>query len=256
MVYMRTMCQGGHASGARPAALLAVLFVATMAGCGLAAQPTIEPGAGSSDSQAGPPPVVLADTSPGQLDLHIGVTMGGYEVSSRETTVVAIHFSSGDRSVKLVADEHLSCNGTEVPRTQGFFGELDLPTAAVEGKTLTCTYTSGATSASISTELPHAPRILSPTEGAQLVRNRSMPIHFQVDGGQLMGLVALGPSSKAIARLDPADPSQATVDTSTFKAGPGSLALTQQLAVSAQAPQFKSFTANGTGMTAVDVTWV
>jgi hypothetical protein len=75
---------------------------------------------------------------------------------------------------------------------------------------------------------------------------------------KLLGIVALGPEAKAIAHLDTPSRMQATVNTSTFSTGAGSLSLTQMLdlQVTQTGTPFKSLGARGTAMTMVTVTWV
>jgi len=70
--------------------------------------------------------------------------------------------------------------------------------------------------------------------------------------------VALGPAAKALARLDTPGKMQASVDTSAFPTGAGSISLTQTLnpQVTQTGVPFKSLLAAGTAMTMVTVTWI
>ena len=83
-------------------------------------------------------------------------------------------------------------------------------------------------------------------------------LSYEARGGKLLGIVALGPGSKAVAHLNTPRLLQATVNTSAFTAGAGSISLTQMLdlQVTQAGTPFKSLGAGGTAMTMVTVTWV
>jgi len=104
--------------------------------------------------------------------------------------------------------------------------------------------------------VPPAPAIFSLHDLAQVSRSTYTTITYRVQGGKLLGIVALGLGAKAIAHLDTSG--YATVNTSAFPGGVGSISLTQTLEF--QAPQtgtpFKSLFADGTGMTMVTITWI
>src|SRR6266849_3765515 len=62
-------------------------------------------GSGPPDltSQAGPSPVVLTDTSAGQLDLSVRVAIGGYDTPSRDITTIDVNLAHSGHPVRFVA---------------------------------------------------------------------------------------------------------------------------------------------------------
>jgi hypothetical protein len=49
---------------------------------------------GSEGDCAGPRPIVLKDTSPGQLALSLSLQIGGYTADTRDTTEMTVSFGS------------------------------------------------------------------------------------------------------------------------------------------------------------------
>ncbi len=206
------------------------------------------------------PPVLLSNPSPGQLEVSVNVSMGGYDPSTRDITSISLGFQSGGRPVQFTGQEHLVCNGTDLMAhdRDAIFEMTSGPTSALEGQTITCTYSAGGVSATFALTIPQAPAILSPRDQAQVRRAAKTLITYEARGGQLLGIVALGPENKAIARLDTPGPGQATVDTSAFSAGAGSLSLTEALEphITQMGTPFKALDASGMGLTVVNVIWV
>ena len=213
-----------------------------------------------SRSEAGPPLIVLRNPSPGQLEVNVIVKMGGYDRTTRETTTVSISFSSKDRIVQFAGDERLTCNSKTIllHNQVGSLQIVEAPTGTLGRQPFSCTYSAGGVSATLTLTIPYAPVIRSPQDLAQLPRSTHTLITYDAQGGKLLGIVALGPQSKAIAQVDTPHPLQATVDTSTFPPGPGSLALTQTLApqITQSGTPFKSLSARGDAVALIDVTWV
>lgn len=235
---------------------LCLLAGSQLAGCGTGGS------AGTSHAQSdiGAPPILVRDPSPGQLAAYINVTIGGYERTTRETTSVGLSFSSNGHLVQFAGHERLMCNGTAVPlqKQVASFQVAQAPTSTLEGHPFSCTYSAGGISATLMLTIPSAPVIRSPQDFAQLPRSTHTLITYEVRGGKLLGIVALGPEAKAIAHLDTPRLLQATVNTSAFTTGAGSISLTQMLdlQVTQAGTPFKSLGAGGTAMTMVTVTWV
>lgn len=208
---------------------------------------------GHSISDGGlPPPVTLADTSPAHLDVGVGITIGGYDAASRNTTEIALQFTSGGRLVQFTKGETLACTGAQPTNLTTSF-DHKYSTSAVANSLITCAYTSGHATASIRFQVPSAPAILAPTEGASVARGYTTPVSYQAQG-DIEGIVALGTQQKTIATLT--TPGQATLDTAAFSTGPGSIALTQFPTVAgAMAPAFASLQTNCTAIAQVVVTW-
>jgi hypothetical protein len=213
-----------------------------------------------SRSDRADPPILLRDPSPGQLEVYINVTIGGYERTTREQTTIGLSFASNGRLVQFAGHERLTCNGTSLPLHNriAVFQVAEAPTSTLEGHPFSCAYSAGGTSATLMLAIPSAPVICSPQDFAQVPRSPNTLITYEVRGGKLLGIVALGPGAKAIAHLDTPRLLQATVNTSAFTTGAGSLSLTQMLdlQVTRTGTPFKSLGAGGTTMTMVAVTWV
>lgn len=256
--------------------ILALLIIA-LAGCGSQAISTLRP-ATSGTGQTGQtgqlntgqtdtsqidrasPPILLSNPLPGQLEAYVIVTMGGYDLISRTTTTIAVSFSNNGRIVQFTGQERLRCNGQDVSihGIDATFQVAQAPTNTLAGRTYSCTYSVKETTATLKFTVPTAPIISSPGDDARVTRSASTPITYEARDGSLMGIVALGANTKAVARLDSPGTGQATVDTHAFPAGPGSLSLTQTLnfKVSEEGTPFHSIGSGGTAMTMVPVTWV
>ncbi len=235
---------------------LCLLAGSQLVGCGTGDSA----GTSRAQSDIGAPPILLRDPSPGQLAAYLNVTIGGYERTTRGTTSVSLSFSSNGRLVQFAGHERLACNGTAVPlqKQVASFQVAQAPTSTLEGHPFSCTYSAGGISATLLLTIPSAPVIRSPQDLAQVPRSPNTLITYEARGGKLLGIVALGPGAKAIAHLDTPRLLQATVNTSAFTTGAGSLSLTQMLAlqVTQAGTPFKSLGAGGTAMTMVAVTWV
>lgn len=253
--------------------ILVALFCSQLAGCG-SQQTTVSQGvsvaqlanrsqtAGPSHSQAdrGVPPVILRNPSPRQLEVSINVTMGGYDRTTRGTTMIGLDFQSNGQPVQFAGQERLTCNGAIMPlhNRVAVFEVAEGLTSILEGKAFSCTYSAGSASATLVFTVPSAPVIRSPQDFAQLPRKTNTLISYHVQGGKLLGIVALGPFAKALAHLDTPGKMQATVDTSAFSKGPGTISLSQALdfQVTQTGVPFKSLFAGGTAVAMVEVIWI
>jgi hypothetical protein len=235
---------------------LCLLAGSQLVGCGTGDSAGPSP----SQSDIGVPPILLHDPSPGQFETYINVTIGGYDLTTRGMTSVGLSFSSHGRLVQFAGHERLTCNGTAVllQNQAASFQVAEAPTSTLEGHHFSCTYSASGISATLMLTIPTAPVIRSPMDFAQVPRSPNTLITYEVRGGKLLGIVALGPDAKAIARLDTPRLLQATVNTSAFTTGAGSISLTQvlNLQVTQAGTPFKSLGAGGTAMTMVTVTWV
>jgi len=202
--------------------------------------------------KAPPPPIAIADTSPRYLNVTVNISMGGYDATTSATTDLIVSFSANNRAVLFQKGETLTCND-EQPTQLTTWIEHRYASAAVSDKVFTCIYTSGQNAASIHFRMPTAPSILDPSQGATVTRSTSTPIHFTATGN-ITAIVALGVRDKAIARITTTG--TASVDTSQFAAGAGSINLTQYPTVTeGTAAAFASFRTNATAIARSDVTW-
>ncbi len=233
-----------------------------MALCFLLASCGTGDSAGTSSAQSSRvlPPIPLRNPSPRQLEAAISVAIGGYDRTTRDMTSIRLAFGFHERTVQFAGNEHLMCNGTAIPLHGQFasFQIAEAPTSTLEGRTFTCTYSASGASATLTLTVPQAPAILSPQDQARVPRSTHTLITYEVQGGKLLGIVALGPGGKAIAQLDTPRNMQATVNTSAFPPGAGSIALTQQLApqVTQTGVPFASLFTGGTAVAMIAVTWV
>src|SRR5258708_19813946 len=235
---------------------LCLLAGSQLVGCGTGDSA----GTSRSQSDIGAPPILLRDPSPGQLAAYINVTIGGYERTIRQTTSVGLSFSSNGRLVQFAGHERLTCNGTAVPLQNqvASYQVAQASTSTLEGQPFSCTYSAGGISATLMLPIPSAPVIRSPQDFAQVPRSTNTLITYEVRGGKLLGIVALGPEAKAIAHLATPRLLQATVNTSAFTTGAGSISLTQMLAlqVTQQGTLFKPLRAAGTPIPTVPCPYV
>ncbi len=253
--------------------ILVALFCSQLAGCG-GQQTTVSQGVSvaqlaNRSQTAGPflsqadrwvPPVILRNPSPRQLEVSINITMGGYDRTTRGTIMIGLGFQSNGRPVQFAGQERLTCNGAIMPlhNRVAVFEVAEGLTSIFEGKAFSCIYSAGSASATLVFTVPSAPVIRSPQDFAQLPRRTNTHISYHVQGGKLFGIVALGPFAKALAHLDTPGKLQATVDTSAFPKGPGTISLSQALdfQVTQTGVPFKSLFAGGTAMAMVEVTWI
>lgn len=205
---------------------------------------------------AGPPALILKDTSPSHLAVSLNLSVGGYDASTRNLTELAIMFSSRGRWVQFVADESMTCNGIALPRGGGTF-DVKVSTDTFAGKLVTCTYISGRSSATITFTAPAAPAILSPQENVALARSTRTAVTFRIAGHSTMFyVIALGRSSKAWAYPAGTRPTQVLLDTSAFLPGPGFVALNQFIDLpDLRDAGFQSLDAHGQATQQNSVTW-
>jgi hypothetical protein len=212
----------------------------------------------SPDSTAGPGscPIILTDTSPGQLDLSLNLMIGGYEADTRDTVELNITFTHQGHTVQFVAGEHISCNGFPI---QGYGANFNgkASTAVFAGQPVTCIYTSGDTSATFSFTAPLAPAILSPQEHARVTRSAHTPVRYRISQDQPFYVIALGPNTKAWTTTAANQPNPATLDTSAFQPGDGAIALNQLFTLTdLSAPDFQSAQGQGSAEYEMPVSWV
>ncbi len=222
-------------------------------------------GSSSSDSAVASP-VVLRDPAPGALSLNMFVDMSQESGDTQNMTTVGLSFSQGDHIVQFAGNERVTCNGDDLAlkdRT-ATFQIMHAPTTQVAGTTVRCDYAAGGAVASISLRVPAQPAITSPQSGDRVTRCTQTLISYRFDqtAGTMMGLVALAvptsPQPKAIAKLNTPGPLQATIDTSIFAPGPGSVILTMSLTphITTSGASFKSVNSGGNATVSTAVTWV
>jgi hypothetical protein len=121
---------------------------------------------------------------------------------------------------------------------------------------MSCVYVSGDKSATIDFRIPKKLAILLPREHEAVQRSAHAAVGYSSNADAQVWVVALSPMSKAVSRPDEAGPTQATVDTRSLAAGPGSIALTQDPDLRVNAPQFASVSAGAQLMTMIAVSWL
>lgn len=229
--------------------------------------PSTKPSAAGSITvidQAGPPPLVLADTSPGQLAAQIHLAIGGYDPASQNLAELSIVFLHQGRWVQFVRGERLTCNGITLPGPGTAF-DLKAQTETIAGKQVSCTYTSGARSATLIFTVPPRPIILSPPDGSEIRRSHATLVRFNAGGQNTMFYItALGQGTKSwvFPFGDPptrgtGNPStNATIDTSALAAGSGSITLVQSFTlVGVRGVGFQHVEGNGDAVQVISVTW-
>jgi hypothetical protein len=214
--------------------------------------------------QAGPPPLVLADTSPDQLAAQIHLTIGGYDRASQNLAELSIVFLHQGRWVQFVRGERLTCNGIPF-RGPGTAFDLKVPAETIAGKQVSCTYTSGARSATLVFTAPPRPMILSPADGSEIRRSHATLVRFKVGGQNTMFYItALGQGTKSWVYPfgDPPTPgtgnppTNATLDTSALAPGSGSITLVQSFTLAdVRGAGFQHAEGNGDAVQAISVGW-
>jgi len=183
--------------------------------------------------------------------------IGGYDPAGWNMSELGIGLSSQSRALRFVADERVACNGAVADRGGGIF-DLKVPTDAVAGRVITCTYTSGKSSATFAFTAQPALAILSPGEHTQVTRSTKTPVTFRV-GGQTTTfcVIAVGPGSKAWSYPSGTSPTETILDTSRFSAGPGFITLSQSFALpDLHWSSFPSVEGRGQAVLQFAVTWV
>src|SRR3981081_827802 len=171
--------------------ILVALFCSQLAGCG-SQQTTVSQGVsvaqlanrsqtpGPSLADRGVPPVILRNPSPRQLEVSINVTMGGYDRTTRGTTMIGLDFQSNGQPVQFAGQERLTCNGAIMPlhNRVAVFEVAEGRTSIFERKAFSCTYSAGSASATLVFTVPSAPVIRSPQDFAQLPRRTNTLISY------------------------------------------------------------------------------
>lgn len=212
---------------------------------------------GEYSSGPGPSPVVLQDTSPGQLTVSVVMSIGGYDAATRDRTLIDVLFRHGGLPVAFIAGEQVTCAGIAMKAFTGSF-ENAVPTSSVAGKTVTCIYTYGRQSAPFSFKVPAGIIILAPQERQRVPRAVGTRISFTGGVDNTLWVVAISPNMKAVAKPGDITPTSAQLDTSVLSAGQGSIALTDPNSIPVaeiQAGQFQSVTASARRMASVSVVW-
>ena len=208
------------------------------------------------------PPVILHNPAPHELEVVFDVNMTSSGADSGNM-IIGLSFLSHGNPVQLLGDVQVRCNGKAMPVHQHYalFQLANAAPQTLQGTALDCTYHVSNSTTSFSLSVPQAPVIRSPREGASVSRSPHTAVSYQYDSqsGRLLGLVALGAGTKTIAaHLDISDQGQATLDTSTFPPGKGSIALTQALTprVAWTGTPFRSLQAEGMATAQISITWI
>jgi len=243
--------------------LLALLIV----GCDAGPTATVsEPGSGSQVDYV-VTPVVLRNPAPSVLEVIMAVRFDRQAGDPDTQVDVRLSFLSEGHPVQFAGDERVNCDGVDLAlqNRAATFQVFHGSAAQATGATIHCDYAAGGTVADLSLQIPTAPEITSPQVDAQVVRSAQTLATYRCDPATcaVFGVVALAgaPSSatgKAIAALNTPGPLQATMNTSGFAPGPGSLTLTASLAphLTETGALFKFVRAVGNATVGVAVTWV
>ncbi|GCE13526.1 hypothetical protein [Tengunoibacter tsumagoiensis] len=207
-------------------------------------------------------PIVLHDAAPGELEVLFNVNMP-QNGADNGNVIIGLSFLSHGNPVQLLGDVQLLCNGQamSVHQPYAFFQLANDAPQSLQGKSIACTYHVANSTTSFSLIVPRMPAIRSPQNGTSVSRSTHTVVNYQYDpqSGQLSGLVALGSGAKTLTnQMDTPDIGQATLDTSAFPSGDGSLTLTQALTphVIWAGTQFRSLQAEGMATAQIRVTWI
>lgn len=238
-------------SGLRWRSLGAIGIAVVVIGCGGGQT-------GLNGSEVGPSPIVLKDTSPGQLTVFVALNMGGYDAATRDKTLVDVNFQHGGRLVEFIAGERVTCNDVALKRFTGSF-EGEFLTASIAGKSMSCVYKSRQQSAPFTVGVPQALVILAPLDHEQVRRSPHTTVRYSGGLETNLWVVALSTNAKAVAQSNDITATSATLDTRALGAGEGSIALTDPSSLpltAIQGAQFQSDGGSARRMTMVAVVWV
>lgn len=206
-----------------------------------------------------PTPYYLPDTAASALDVTVSITVGSNSLSFVGARV-SVSFSVSGHLVAFRDGETLSCGGaTPVVLSSMRYGAVGRfsPPGIGTSHPFSCTYTSKGRSASFAVVIPVAPEIITPTEGATLLREQALPVTYQsINGSAELDAFSGADIPPTDTSVKITDPNQMTLDTSAFVPGPGQIEIIETPAVRViAAGSFHSFTA-GSGDTAlIHVTW-
>jgi hypothetical protein len=202
-----------------------------------------------------------SDTLPGQLDLFVSLNIGGQEADIRDMMELDVHFEIEGSIVRFpTGRERVVCNGVVLPNYRANF-DLKVPSEVFSGKHVTCTYISGAASATFSFTCPLAPIIFSPQENAHVPRSQHTAINYRASQDQALYIIAIGPTTggmtKAWTPTGTSLPNPVVLDTSAFQPGSGSITMRQYLTYSdLRGPDFHSVQWYGDAEYGIQVIWV
>lgn len=150
--------------------LAGLLALALLAGCGILPAPD--------------GPTVLSDTRPANLNLIVVVQDMIPDASLQPAVNVTFLFQTDSgRAVRLVKGETVACNGTALCNDDSSF-DGNLPFPDDPSAPISCTYTSGAATASLSFTLPPTPVILSPKAGDTVTRAKNFTVLYTPGSGR------------------------------------------------------------------------
>jgi hypothetical protein len=183
--------------------------------------------------------------------------MGAYDSASRDRTSLYVSFQHDGHPVRFVAGEHVECGGAASKAFIGAF-EGSFSTASIADRPMTCIYTSGQQSASLSFRVPQQLLVLAPLEHEHVTRGRRTAVTYSGSTDPQLWVVALSQMSKTSAQPGPTLTS-ATLDTTSLTPGEGSIAVTDPNSIpltELQAGQFKSASGWARRMMMVSVVWI
>ena len=211
------------------------------------------------------PSLILQNPSPDTLDVSLSLTFDQLSGSVESMTEVGLGFMSAGQDISFGGDEHVSCNGVEFPLKDraAVFQALRAPTAQVVGTTLHCDYAVGGTTSSILLQIPSPPAIVSPQSGAQVARERADTRHLQVRFCDRHGRWSRRAGSRLAAaeshrKDEHAKSTAGDCGHEWFCAWPRHARSDASLAphITLTGVPFKSVSALGMAMAAVDITWM
>jgi hypothetical protein len=177
-------------------------------------------------------PTVLSDTRPANLNLVVVVQDMISDAASQPTLNVTFLFQTeSGRAVRLVKGETVVCNGTALQNNDSSFdGQVPMP--ADPAAPISCTYTSGTATASISFALPPIPVILSPKAGDTVTRAKDLTVLYTPSGGRgIQAIADNGTARGAVAgQQQPDNGRYGPLDTTRLQAGAGRVMIDREYA--------------------------
>lgn len=166
---------------------------------------------------------------------------------------ITIQFSLNGKVVQLSDDAEVRCESTPM-LYRGFLGYSARVPLGAAGSTYTCTHTFGTTVSTVSVPVPTRPSFTSLTEGAPVERSKTLQIQYQTNNAASVRVTATD-GTDTVGGDDQSDNGTYKIDTSTLKAGEGSISLSKDIQSEPSGTGFASAKINYTITSVLKVTW-
>ncbi len=169
---------------------------------------------------------------------------------------IVVQFFSGGSFVQLASTTTVSCNSVGMAwNGLGYAARVPL---ASPGGSYTCYHARSGVNSAATVVVPARPVIVSPANGASVMRSSTMTITYTADGGTGIRAVASdGTTAQGGTHEPEADNGTFTdLNTSAMLNGPGTIGLVRELSMPISSTPFQSVTAKYSAGAEISVTWM